>query len=183
MAQTTPPALSRAEFYEQLLAVVADRYPEHRIETGQMFFGLVFAYEAITNHMGRRLGRFGLTFPSFNVLMILCSPTYRASGCPMSQIGELLLVSKANVTGVVDSLEKRQLVERIDAEYDRRVKLARVTQAGLELLLGILPGHLREVRRITTGISIEERAQLRDLLTKLQRTVLSAGEEPENDQA
>ena len=178
-----PPPLTRAQFYEQALPFVASRYPDYEIETGQMFFNLVFAYEAITNRMGRRMAQFGLTFPSFNVLMILNSHIYRESGCPMSQIGELLLVSKANITGVVDSLERRELVERVDADYDRRVKLARSTAEGTALLRGILPGHFREVKRITRGLTKQERMQLRDLLSKLQRTVLSAGEEPQDAQA
>lgn len=174
-----PPVLARKEFYRRTLPVVAERFPGYEIESGEMFLSLAMAYDTIASHFGRRLGRFGLSFPSFNLMMILNSPSYRETGCPMSQIGELLLASKANITGLVDSLQRKGFVRREEASYDRRVKLVRLTPKGAALLAKLLPGHLAEVTRVLCGVSRQDRVRLRDLLRKLQAAVevaLEAGD-------
>jgi MarR family 2-MHQ and catechol resistance regulon transcriptional repressor len=165
---TPPPQLARQDFYARTLPAVAQRFEGYDVDMGEMFLSLAMAYDTITSHFGRRLGRYGLTFPAFNVLMIVNSPSYRETGCPMSQIGELLLVSKANVTGLVDSLQRKSFVKRCDADYDRRVKLVRLTAKGATLLGRVLPGHLAEVSRILGTVSKQDRIKLRDLLRKLQ---------------
>lgn len=167
-AAALPPQLARKDFYGRTLPVVAQRFDGYEVEMGEMFLNLAMAYDTITNHFGRRLARYGLTFPAFNLLMIVNSPSYRQTGCPMSQIGELLLVSKANVTGLVDSLQRKSLVKRCDADYDRRVKLVRMTAKGTALLERILPGHLEEVARVLGTVSRQDRIKLRDLLRRLQ---------------
>ena len=52
---------------------------------------------------------------------------------PMSALAELLHCDNSNVTGIVDRLESRGLVERRPAEHDRRVKHLVVTEAGIEV--------------------------------------------------
>src|SRR5262249_51771822 len=92
-------------------------------------------------------------------------------GCPLHELSELLLVSRANITGLVDSLEQRGLVSRIPDENDRRVRLASITPAGKQLLEEYLPDHYKMIRRLCSGLSDEEKAALSDLLTKLRRNV------------
>jgi MarR family 2-MHQ and catechol resistance regulon transcriptional repressor len=183
MPETSPaPALlSRAEFYRKNAAYLQSQQPDFELETAEMFFSLVFAYDTFTGHFARRMQRFGLTLPTFNLLMILNHPIYRETGCPLSHLGELLLVSKANITGVMDSLQRRGLAERVDASYDRRVKLAQITETGCELLERVIPGHLREAKRIFAGIDPQEKKQIRDLLRKMRQVVLDAGEEPDDE--
>lgn len=52
MAGQIPEALERAEFYQRVLRSIAERVPGYEVETGEMFFGLVSAYEIITSHFG-----------------------------------------------------------------------------------------------------------------------------------
>ncbi len=52
---------------------------------------------------------------------------------PMSALAELLHCDNSNVTGIVDRLESRGLVERRPAEHDRRVKHLVVTEEGAAL--------------------------------------------------
>jgi MarR family transcriptional regulator, organic hydroperoxide resistance regulator len=51
----------------------------------------------------------------------------------MSELAGILGCDNSNVTGIVDRLEYRGLVERRPAEHDRRVKLLVLTAAGEEL--------------------------------------------------
>ena len=51
----------------------------------------------------------------------------------MSELAEALNCDNSNVTGIVDRLEDRGLVERRSATHDRRVKMLVVTPRGAEL--------------------------------------------------
>jgi DNA-binding MarR family transcriptional regulator len=49
---------------------------------------------------------------------------------PMSALADTLLCDASNVTGIVDRLEARGLIERREAPQDRRVKMLAVTPEG-----------------------------------------------------
>ncbi|RYZ33157.1 MAG: MarR family transcriptional regulator [Myxococcaceae bacterium] len=51
----------------------------------------------------------------------------------MSTLATYLSCDASNVTGLVDRLEARKLVERRSSEQDRRVKMLVLTEAGAEL--------------------------------------------------
>jgi MarR family transcriptional regulator, organic hydroperoxide resistance regulator len=51
-------------------------------------------------------------------------------GMPMSSLAGMLFCDNSNVTGIVDRLSARGLIERRPAEHDRRVKLLVLTPEG-----------------------------------------------------
>ncbi|MEV6582398.1 MarR family transcriptional regulator [Streptomyces sp. NPDC051582] len=85
---------------------------------------------------------------------------------PMRRIAQQLKCEPSNITGIVDRLESRGLVERRPDPADRRVKLAAPTQEGLQTA-----DRLREsldfAREPLAGLSTAERAALRDLLKRM----------------
>jgi MarR family 2-MHQ and catechol resistance regulon transcriptional repressor len=136
-----------------------------------VLLNLVYTYDVTANHLARRLAEHGLSLSAFNLLMILNRSGNH--GCPLYEIGELLLVSRANITGLMDCLERKGLVERVSDKRDRRVRVATITQKGGALLESLLPSHYSEVRLICSRLSSAEKSQLRALLTKLRRSVQS----------
>ena len=52
---------------------------------------------------------------------------------PMGRLAGVLECDKGNVTGIVDRLERRGLVERRPVDHDRRVKVLALTDEGAEL--------------------------------------------------
>ena len=52
---------------------------------------------------------------------------------PMGELAQLMHCDNSNITGIVDRLTERGLVERLPAEGDRRVKLVALTEAGREM--------------------------------------------------
>ena len=52
---------------------------------------------------------------------------------PMGELAKHMHCDNSNITGIVDRLSERGLVERRAAEGDRRVKLVALTDAGREL--------------------------------------------------
>lgn len=148
-------------------------YREFHWPSVELVVNLFYTYDVIHTRLAREAEREGLSTAAFNVLMILSR--YGEGGCPMHELGELLLVSRANVTGLVDCLERRNLVERTASEEDRRVRLVRMTDAGAGLLEGILPRHYGEVRASLQGLSVKEKSDLSKLLTKLRHGVQRKG--------
>jgi DNA-binding MarR family transcriptional regulator len=56
---------------------------------------------------------------------------------PMSELAIALRCDNSNVTGIVDRLEDRGLVERRPAEHDRRVKMLLITERGAQIRAGL----------------------------------------------
>lgn len=90
---------------------------------------------------------------------------------PMRKLAQRLRCEPSNVTGIVDRLESRGLVERRPDPADRRVKLAAATEEGQRVARS-LRDSLRFAREPLAGLSGSERQALRDLL----RRMLGVGE-------
>ncbi|MEV7787324.1 MarR family transcriptional regulator [Streptomyces sp. NPDC088106] len=88
---------------------------------------------------------------------------------PMRKLAQRLKCEPSNVTGIVDRLEARGLVERRPDPADRRVKLAAATAEGRRVARSMRES-LRFAREPLAGLSEEERVALRDTL----RTMLNA---------
>ncbi|UXY27347.1 MarR family winged helix-turn-helix transcriptional regulator [Streptomyces sp. HUAS TT20] len=85
---------------------------------------------------------------------------------PMRKLAQKLKCEPSNVTGIVDRLESRGLVERRPDPADRRVKLAAATDEGRQVAQDLRNG-LRFAREPLAGLSDEERQSLRDLLRRM----------------
>jgi DNA-binding MarR family transcriptional regulator len=83
----------------------------------------------------------------------------------MSELAGILGCDNSNVTGIVDRLEYRGLVERRPAEHDRRVKLLALTGEGRELRTSIGDRLHAPPRELETLSQADQRA-LRDILQR-----------------
>ena len=90
----------------------------------------------------------------------------RLGPLPMRQIAQTLSCEPSNITGIVDRLELRGLVERQADPADRRIKLVAPTEAG-----GAASTELRESLRFAreplASLAPDERTQLRDLMRRI----------------
>jgi DNA-binding MarR family transcriptional regulator len=85
---------------------------------------------------------------------------------PMRRLAQRLKCEPSNVTGIVDRLEARGLVERRPDPADRRVKLAAATGEGRRVAREIRDS-LRFAREPLAGLSEGEREALRGLLRRM----------------
>jgi DNA-binding MarR family transcriptional regulator len=88
---------------------------------------------------------------------------------PMRKLARKLKCEPSNVTGIVDRLEARGLVERRPDPTDRRVKLAAATEEGRRVARSLRES-LRFAREPLAGLSGREREVLRDLLHRMLGT-------------
>ncbi|ANP54813.1 DNA-binding MarR family transcriptional regulator [Streptomyces griseochromogenes] len=106
-------------------------------------------------------GEHALTGPQARLLSMLS-----LEPLPMRKLAQKLKCEPSNVTGIVDRLETRGLVERRPDPADRRVKLAVATDEGLGVARDLREG-LRFAREPLAGLTAEERGSLRDLLRRM----------------
>ncbi|GGU76855.1 MarR family transcriptional regulator [Streptomyces filipinensis] len=106
-------------------------------------------------------GEHALTGPQARLLSLLS-----VEPLPMRKLAHKLKCEPSNVTGIVDRLESRGLVERRPDPADRRVKVAAATEDGLRVARDLREG-LHFAREPLAGLSADERRSLRDLLRRM----------------
>jgi MarR family transcriptional regulator, organic hydroperoxide resistance regulator len=84
---------------------------------------------------------------------------------PMSELAGELHCDTSNVTGIVDRLEDRGLVERRSAPHDRRVKLLELTGRGAKLGREI-GRRMKQPPPALQALSADDRRALRDILRR-----------------
>ncbi|RKF20504.1 MarR family transcriptional regulator [Altericroceibacterium spongiae] len=84
-------------------------------------------------------------------------------------ISRTIGVDRATLGGVVDRLEKKGMLSRTSCPVDRRVKMLRVTDAGLAVLQRIEPAVMNVQQRLTQNLTAEESELFCSLLLKMVR--------------
>ncbi|MBB6419396.1 MarR family winged helix-turn-helix transcriptional regulator [Streptomyces sp. AK010] len=102
-----------------------------------------------------------LTGAQARLLSLLC-----LEPLPMRRLAQQLKCEPSNVTGIVDRLEARGLVERRPDPTDRRVKVAAATEEGRRVARSLRES-LRFAREPLAGLSEGERVALRDTLRRM----------------
>lgn len=108
-----------------------------------------------------------LTPPQFAVLNMLWEQDKR----PFKEFADALACSRATVTGIIDTLERKELVTRETNPDDRRSLLATLTESGKALQYQI-PALDQIYNSCCSGLSPVEYQQLAFLLEKLNGSLI-----------
>ncbi len=103
--------------------------------------------------------------PAQAQLLLLLAPERQLA---MSDLAQSLACDASNITGLVDKLEERGVLERKPAPHDRRVKLIALTAKGLEARAGLVD-FFSEPPAGFEVLSAAEKKTLRDLLRRVSR--------------
>ena len=98
------------------------------------------------------LERVGITTAQSGALFYLKNN----DGCLPSQMGQGLKLDKSAITGLVDRLEKKAMLERRNDPEDRRAIRLYLTKAGRDATAKALPVVKQQNRAIKKGFSPEE---------------------------
>ena len=110
-----------------------------------------------------KLRGLGLNPTEFGILYTLAA----REGLTQQELADALLVTKGNMTYHLCRMAERGLVDRRAQGRKNRLYL---TGEGRRLLEKALPEHDALIDERFSGLSVEERAQLADLLGKLERS-------------
>jgi len=111
--------------------------------------------------MSKAYSDLGLNSAQAHLLFSLHDP----AGAPMSELAEELVFDASYITGLVDRLEARGLVRRLQNPEDRRVKRVALTEAGLEMQQALKESVFRPPPAIQS-LSEEDRRLLRDIFRR-----------------
>lgn len=87
------------------------------------------------------------------------------------ELAEVSHKDTASITRILDLLQKKGLIQRIDDEYDRRKYMISLTAEGVEFVMRNLPIVNRIRSQIVQGLSQEEILALKDILDKIRQNV------------
>lgn len=121
--------------------------------------------DAFLRESARLFRPFGLTGAQYNVLNILSDTQ---EGLSQRQLGDLLVVDRSNVTGLLDRLEKAGWVQRNDHPEDRRVYRVSLTRAGRELWETVHPLYLSVANQLTQGLAAKKMEHCLEVLRHLE---------------
>jgi len=107
---------------------------------------------------------FGLTDVQFNLMMLVKHQSGSEAGLSQAQLSAMMLVNRANITSLVDRMEKSGLVERTDSPADRRYNIVRLTAKGKKLLDDVEPIYAKEIKKIMAALKDTDQKKLINML-------------------
>jgi len=134
----------------------------------RLFFRLYQASNLMHKTGTRSVAEFGTTTQQWAVLGALSRPAARECGMTVKELIEFLLLSRQNLTAVLNRLERSGLIERTRIAEDGRVRQIRVTQQGLKTWARMLNNIESYYNDALDGFTTKECQSLCRLLDRLK---------------
>jgi MarR family transcriptional regulator, lower aerobic nicotinate degradation pathway regulator len=127
-------------------------------------FLIAKVYQRLFSCFRTRLEPYGITPPQFALLAFL----WKQDGLSQAELSEKTEVDRTTLSGLIDRLQKLDLVERRRHPADRRVWLVHLTPAGRQLEEKLVPITLQVREQFTVNLEGGEYHKLCELLKKLR---------------
>lgn len=166
--------------YECLLEA-AKEFPDLDASAAAAFLHLLRTSDEAFDVTDRNLTEHNISHGRFGVLMLLWRSVHPraakllgADECVAgprtpAELADAAGVTRATMTGLVDTLERDGFVTREPDPDDRRMMSVRLTAKGERFLREFLPGHFQAIASLMSPLSEAERKTLVRLLTKVQQ--------------
>ena len=115
--------------------------------------------------------RYGLDIPEWRVLATL---GFRNGACTAQYISHCTRTHKSTISRAVTALLRRQIIERVANQDDRREFALQLTRKGRELYEELIPRLLRKEYEILSCLSAQERKDFAALLGKIEQSLALA---------
>jgi DNA-binding MarR family transcriptional regulator len=161
----------------ECLLEAAQQFPTLDPTASEAFLHLLRTGDAVFGGKSEYLARHGLSQGRFSVLMLL---DRHGNPSTPAELAEMAGVTRATMTGLVDTLVKDGLVVRSNDEEDRRAVRVKLTRKGVGLMQKILPGYFAWVSSVMDPLTQGERKQLVRLLLKIQQGIEGETTQPTN---
>jgi DNA-binding MarR family transcriptional regulator len=134
---------------------------------------LLRTHQAFLSYAASHVHKLDLTLPQFDVIITLGG----TAGMPYKTLGEKTLITKGTLTGVINRLEDKELIQRVASKTDGRSQIIRLTETGNALFERTFPEHLQFINRLFNDYSTEDITALEADLVRLQNAVSTARSE------
>jgi DNA-binding MarR family transcriptional regulator len=153
--------------YECILEA-SKHFPDLDPSACEVFLNLLCTADDIYHTREALLAKHELSSGRFMVLMqLLNKMENRPQPCTPAELAEMAGVTRATMTGLVDTLERDGLVMREPDPVDRRMMFVQLTPAGQSLLAAVMPKHFQQMAALMRPLSEPERKTLVKLLAKV----------------
>ncbi|PYT06355.1 MAG: hypothetical protein DMF60_09555 [Acidobacteria bacterium] len=122
---------------------------------------------------GRFFSQFGLTDVQFNILMIL--KEHGSEGLSQQELSEHLIVTKSNVVGLIDRLERGDYVKRVSHPSDRRFNQIVLTPKGQKLEAHVEKSYFKEVDKMMNVLSPSEKRGVVKAMESIRQYIIDNG--------
>ena len=126
---------------------------------------LVSAYLEFSKLDSDGLRQYKLTQAQADVIFTLGN----TEGLTFKEIGELTLITKGTLTGVIDRLEQKSLVKRVQGSDDRRCVRVVLTRKGDQMFREVFPKHVAYIKERFDKLSSTEIQSIERSLRKLRQ--------------
>jgi DNA-binding MarR family transcriptional regulator len=151
---------------DALLASWAEQRPDLDMTPVAVVNRLALVRDFIDAQLAAVFGNFGLTAPSFAVLVTLAR-LGGESGVSQRRLADELRLTPGTVSVRIDRLVEEGLVTREPDPNARRNVLVALTPRGRDLFERVVPAHLANEARLVSALTDPEQKLLGDLLRKL----------------
>ena len=107
---------------------------------------------------------------SLDQWMVL-GPIWQLESASQKELGEMCLKDKTNITRIIDALEEKNLVVRIEDQIDHRVKRVVLTNAGKQLFYDVLPIMEKTREEVRANISDNDIDIFKSVLSKILKNL------------
>jgi DNA-binding MarR family transcriptional regulator len=128
---------------------------------------LLRSADAVWNLSHIFFSRWNLSPSQFNVLSVLHS---EPGGISQIDLGRVLITHRSNVTGLVNRLQSRGLVQRKKVSGDKRAYSIVLTAKGVRLLEDILPAYYQRAEEVWERFPSRSAAHLAVELARLEKS-------------
>ena len=108
----------------------------------------------------------GLTDVQFNLLMLLHHHAGDDGGLTQVDLSRMMLVNRANITSLIDRMEKARLVVRAPVPGDRRYNQVKLTARGRDKVVDAEKGYQEKIAQL---MDVLEAGEVRTLVQSLER--------------
>ena len=156
--------------YECLLEA-SHKFPELDPSACEAFLHLLRTGDEAFPYAEQNLTEHGISHGRFGVLMLLwgdChNPEANTHGMTPAELADQSNVTRATMTGLIDTLERDGFVKRAADKADRRMMRVGLTRKAEKFLEQLLPGHFQRMAALMVPLSQAERKTLVKLLNKI----------------
>ena len=123
------------------------------------------AHRAMTKRFVQNAMKSGLDI-SLDQWMVI-GPIWQLESASQKELGEITLKDKTSITRLVDMLEKKNLVVRVEDQIDHRIKRVILTNAGKQLFFDVLPIMEKTREEVRKDISDQDIETFKKVLSSI----------------
>ena len=134
----------------------------------EALLSVYYSAARIRKKAGEFFRTYGLTDVQYNVLSLLKHQSGDNGGLTQVELSNMMLVNRANITTLIDRMEKAGLVARKPVPDDRRYNVIALTPRGMDMYQKVTGTYRKKVNEIMGVLNADELEALKTILEKVR---------------